>query len=70
MTKDDSNIKQLKQQVQPTQKKFPGLAIVFYTSKEIITNHQGTLWMERAVDEGATFNFTLPIMQKQKIHGS
>ncbi len=51
------------------QKKFPGLGIGLYVSHEIISNHQGTLWVESEVGEGATFNFTLPIMQKNEIHG-
>jgi len=37
--KDNANVKQLKQHLQLTQKKFPGLGIGFYTSKEIIMNH-------------------------------
>lgn len=47
------------------QKKFPGLGIGLYVSKEIIANHKGTLWVESEVGEGSTFSFTLPIMKKE-----
>jgi len=51
------------------QKKFPGLGIGLYVSKEIINNHNGTLWVESEVGEGSTFSFTLPIMKKEN-HGN
>ncbi|MFL9833733.1 sensor histidine kinase [Chryseobacterium terrae] len=46
-----------------TQKKFPGLGIGLYISHEIITNHNGTLWVESEIGKGSTFSFTLPIMK-------
>lgn len=48
-----------------TQKKFPGLGIGLYVSHEIITHHNGTLWVESEPGEGSTFNFTLPIMRTE-----
>jgi len=47
------------------QKKFPGMGIGLYICHEIIANHDGTLWVESEIGKGSTFNFTLPIMNKQ-----
>lgn len=45
------------------QKKFPGLGIGLYISKEIVSNHKGTLWVESEIGKGSTFSFTLPILK-------
>jgi len=47
------------------QKKFPGMGIGLYICREIIVNHDGTLWVESEIGKGSTFNFTLPIMNNQ-----
>lgn len=47
------------------QKKFPGMGIGLYICHEIIENHDGTLWVESEIGKGSTFNFTLPIINKQ-----
>ncbi len=47
--------------VQSIQKKFPGIGIGLFVSKEIIESHQGSLWVESEEKQGSTFNFTLPI---------
>jgi len=46
------------------QKKFPGMGIGLYICHEIVTRHQGTLWVESEIGVGSTFNFTLPIQKK------
>jgi len=38
-----------------------GLGIGLFISKEIITRHNGRLWVESEVDKGATFFFEIPI---------
>lgn len=44
-----------------TQKKYPGMGIGLYVSKEIIDHHNGTLWVESELGRGSTFHFTLPL---------
>ncbi len=39
---------------------YPGLGIGLYICKEIITRHQGNLWVESFPDKGSIFYFTLP----------
>lgn len=48
---------------QDIQQKFAGLGIGLYICQQIITAHDGTLWVESEEGRGATFNFTLPIMK-------
>lgn len=41
-------------------KTFPGLGIGLYLSREIITHHNGRIWVESRKEKGSTFHFTLP----------
>jgi PAS domain S-box-containing protein len=41
-------------------KTYPGLGMGLYISHEIITRHQGTIWVEKARGKGSVFIFTLP----------
>lgn len=50
--------------VDEVQKQYPGIGIGLYISDQIVKNHGGTLWVESAVGEGATFSFTLPLKFK------
>lgn len=50
--------------VDEVQKQYPGIGIGLYISDQIIKNHGGTLWVESAIGEGATFSFTLPLKFK------
>ncbi len=47
-----------------TQKKFPGMGIGLYICKEIIDNHNGSIWIESELGNGSVFNFTLPVKSK------
>ncbi len=40
---------------------FQGAGIGLFICKQIIEAHQGTLWVESELNEGATFSFTLPV---------
>ena len=48
----------------PEEKTYPGLGIGLYISCEIIKRHGGQLWVESVKGEGATFHFTLPLVQE------
>jgi len=50
--------------VDDIQKQYPGIGIGLYISNQIIRKHGGTLWVESAIGEGATFSFTLPLKYK------
>ncbi|MFC6102908.1 PAS domain-containing sensor histidine kinase [Olivibacter domesticus] len=50
--------------VDEVQKQYPGIGIGLYISDQIVKNHGGTLWVESAAGEGATFSFTLPLKFK------
>ncbi len=45
-------------------KTFPGLGIGLFISKQIITRHKGSIWVESEKGKGATFFFSLPLLQK------
>lgn len=40
----------------------PGLGIGLYISKEIITRHQGEIWVESEAEKGSTFIFEIPFL--------
>ncbi len=43
---------------------YPGLGLGLYISREIISRHNGKIWMESVKGEGSTFYFSLPIVEK------
>ncbi|CAN5128578.1 hypothetical protein BH09PAT2_BH09PAT2_01720 [soil metagenome] len=51
----------LYQVTDPEEKTYPGLGLGLYISKEIITRHNGRLWVESEKGQGSTFYFSLPI---------
>jgi PAS domain S-box-containing protein len=50
----------------PEEKTYPGLGIGLYLSYEIIRRHEGNMWVESKKGEGATFHFTLPLMERKR----
>lgn len=45
----------------PLERTFPGLGIGLYLSSQIVERHQGYLWVESDVGQGATFFVRLPV---------
>ena len=45
----------------PEEKTYPGLGLGLYISKEIISRHEGKIWVESKKDQGSTFYFSIPI---------
>lgn len=39
-----------------------GFGIGLYLSKEVITRHQGKIWVDSRLGEGSTFHFSLPVI--------
>jgi signal transduction histidine kinase len=48
-------------QREAARQRFGGVGIRLYLVKEIITNHQGRIWVESKFGQGADFHFTLPV---------
>src|SRR5581483_6461130 len=44
----------------PEEKTYPGLGIGLYISNEIVTRHQGRMWVESRKGQGSTFFVALP----------
>ena len=43
------------------QRHYPGMGIGLYICQQIITNHNGTIWVESEKQKGSVFSFTLPV---------
>jgi signal transduction histidine kinase len=49
---------------EPAEKTYPGLGIGLHIAREIITRHQGHLWVQSQKGAGSTFFFRLPLLEK------
>jgi PAS domain S-box-containing protein len=49
---------------EPAEKTYPGLGIGLHIAREIITRHQGRLWVQSQKGAGSTFFFRLPLLEK------
>lgn len=49
-----------------TQREFEGIGIGLSIVEQIITKHDGKLWVDAAVNEGATFYFSIPKVSAKK----
>ena len=48
---------------------FPGTGIGLALTKRIVDRHNGTVMAQGAVEQGATFGFSLPLMKKEHENG-
>ncbi len=51
----------LYQATDPQSKKYSGLGMGLFISREIIKGHRGKIWVESSKDKGSTFYFSLPL---------
>jgi PAS domain S-box-containing protein len=49
----------------PDVKTFPGLGLGLYISREIISQHNGLLWVNSQEGKGSTFSFSLPLLKNK-----
>jgi signal transduction histidine kinase len=54
------------QVTEPAEKKYPGLGIGLYISKEIVRRHDGKIWVESQKGQGTTFYVSLPLRSEKK----
>ncbi len=51
----------------PEEKTYPGLGIGLYISHEIVTRHQGKIWVESSKGHGTTFFVALPLFSAEEM---
>ena len=54
----------------PSEKTYPGLGLGLYIASEIVKRHGGTLHVQSAKDDGATFTIILPLTQENGADGA